>query len=104
MQVYDVIVEIESLTDEDALNAGAIISTDVDKTNYFLSIPDRMKKLYVQGLLGGSMQSISYLVDLDTILILEERFYIIWTLYYFGNLIMTISFLYFGDFIMIILH
>ena len=55
MQVYDVIVAIEGLTDEDALKSGAIISTDVDKTNYFFSIPDRMKKLYVQGLLGGSM-------------------------------------------------
>ena len=45
---------IEGLTDEDALKAGAIISTDVNKINYFL-IPDCMKKLYVQGLLGRFM-------------------------------------------------
>ena len=55
MQVYDVITAIEGLTDKDTLKVGAIISTDVDKTNYFFSIPDCMKKLYVQGLLGGSM-------------------------------------------------
>ena len=55
MQVYDVIVVIEGLTNEDALKAGAIISIDVNKTNYFFPIPDRMKKLYVQGLLAGSM-------------------------------------------------
>ena len=35
MQVYDVIIVIEGLIDEDALKAGAIISIDVDKTNYF---------------------------------------------------------------------
>ena len=55
MQVYDVITVLEGLTGEDALKAGAIISTNVDKTNYFFSIPDRIKKLYVQSLLGGSM-------------------------------------------------
>ncbi|XVE86647.1 hypothetical protein DITRI_Ditri18aG0051500 [Diplodiscus trichospermus] len=55
MQLYDVIAAIQGLTDEDALKAGAIISTDVDKTNYFFSISDRMKKLYVQGLLSGSI-------------------------------------------------
>ena len=55
MKVYDVIVAIEGLTDEDALRVGAIIFTDVDKTNYFFSISDRMKKLYVLGLLNGSM-------------------------------------------------
>ncbi|XVF78399.1 hypothetical protein PTKIN_Ptkin14bG0129000 [Pterospermum kingtungense] len=55
MQVYDVIAAIEGLTDEDALKAIAIISTDTDKTNVLFSIPDRMKKLYVQQLLNGSM-------------------------------------------------
>ncbi|XVE78958.1 hypothetical protein DITRI_Ditri14bG0020100 [Diplodiscus trichospermus] len=55
MQLYDVIVAIKGLTDENALKVGAIISTDIDKTNYFFSIPDRMKKLYVQGLLSGSI-------------------------------------------------
>ena len=55
MQVYDVIAVIEGLTNEDALRVGAIIFINVDKINYFFSIPDRMKKLYVQGLLSGSM-------------------------------------------------
>ncbi|XVF58897.1 hypothetical protein PTKIN_Ptkin07bG0103000 [Pterospermum kingtungense] len=55
MQVYDVIAAIESLTKEDALRAGAILATNVDKTNFLFSIPDDMKKAYVQGLLNGSM-------------------------------------------------
>ncbi|XVF48100.1 hypothetical protein PTKIN_Ptkin03bG0164400 [Pterospermum kingtungense] len=55
MQVYDVIAAIEGLTDEDALKAIAIISADTDKTNVLFSIPDCMKKLYVQQLLNGSM-------------------------------------------------
>ena len=73
-------------------------------TNYFFSIPDRMKKLYVQGLLGGSMLSISYLVDLDTILIFRIMilyyydFILFWRPYY------NYFFLYFGDFIMTILR
>ena len=46
---------IEGLTDEDALKVGAIISIDLYKTNYFFSISYRMKKLYMQGLLSGSM-------------------------------------------------
>ncbi|XVF41050.1 hypothetical protein PTKIN_Ptkin01aG0248800 [Pterospermum kingtungense] len=55
MQIYDAIAAIEGLTDEDALKADAIISTDVDKTNFLFSIPDHMKKLYVQQLLNGSI-------------------------------------------------
>ena len=47
MQVYDIITAIEGLTEEDALKASAIISTDVDKTIYFFLIPDSIKKLYV---------------------------------------------------------
>ena len=48
MHVYDVIATIEGLIDEDALKAGVIIFTNVDKINYFFSIPDRMKKLCVE--------------------------------------------------------
>ena len=47
MQVYDVIAVIESLTNEDALKASAIISTDVDKTNchngFLLDLKDKTK-------------------------------------------------------------
>ncbi|XVF70030.1 hypothetical protein PTKIN_Ptkin11bG0128500 [Pterospermum kingtungense] len=55
MQVYDVIAAIEGLSKEDALRVGAILATNVDKTNFLLSILDDMNKAYVQGLLNGSM-------------------------------------------------
>ena len=55
MQVYDVIATIEGLTYKDAFRVDAIISTDVDKTNYFFSISNHIKKFYVQGLLRGFM-------------------------------------------------
>ncbi|XVF84628.1 hypothetical protein PTKIN_Ptkin17bG0052500 [Pterospermum kingtungense] len=55
MQVYDVIAMIEGLNDKDTLKVVAIMFIDTDKTNVLFSIPDCMKKLYVQQLLNGTM-------------------------------------------------
>ncbi|KAJ6823880.1 uncharacterized protein M6B38_127975 [Iris pallida] len=52
LNVFEEVSKVEGFSDSDMLRAGDILSRDAARANYFFTLPDGMRKLYLQSLLN----------------------------------------------------
>ncbi|KAJ6799525.1 hypothetical protein M6B38_206740 [Iris pallida] len=54
LNVFKEVSKVEDFSDDDMLKTGEILSRDAARANYFFTLPDRLRKLYLQGLLTSN--------------------------------------------------